>query len=369
MVGSLVVEQGRVIFGEDIGSPSSQSISRGVSMAQLPSVECLFGDGYHNAFTDLRYWKGDYYLCFRTAQTHAVATPGEVVIYRSSDLTKWTLCVRFDTGGDDRDPKLIDAGERLGVVFGTWFPRWGTEGSSVRNLEYDLISHIALSRDGTCWSTPRQIYGVNYWLWRVLPVEEGFYCAAYHFGRRDDRQMRTVHLLFSEDLLDWRLKGLMRSGGGSGEPVLFQSAPGELRCVLRALEPGHHSWIGRSRRPYDEWEWEDLGVMIHAPVMLEMEGRWIVAGRSQETDLPAGSFEHYGEHPTSAEHHTSVWEIKKGRVVHLLTLPSGGDCSYAGLAHGEDGELLMSYYSQHERLPLPSDPPTPADIFLARFRL
>ena len=338
-------------------------------MAELLSVERLFGDGHHNAFTDLKFWKGRYYLCFRTAQSHGVTDPGDVVVYRSADLKEWTPCARFDTGGDDRDPKLIDAGERLGVVFGTWYRRWGADGRSVRNMEFDLISHVSVSRDGSCWSTPRQMYGVNYWMWRVLPVEEGFYCAAYHFGRRDDRDMRTVHLLFSEDLFDWRLQGLMRSGGGAGEPVLFQSESGELSCVARTLEPNHHSWIGRSRQPYTEWKWDDLGVMIHAPVVLEVDGRWIVAGRSQEADLPSGSFMRYGEHPTSAEHHTSVWTIDGNRAVHELTVPSNGDCSYAGLVHGPDGEILMSYYSQHERLPLPADRPTPADIFLGRFSL
>ena len=54
---------------------------------------------------------------------------------------------------------------------------------------------------------------------------------------------------------------------------------------------------------------------------------------------------------------------------HLITVPSAGDCSYCGLAHGPDGEILMGYYSQHQRLPLPIDPPTPADAFLARLDL
>ena len=40
---------------------------------------------------------------------------------------------------------------------------------------------------------------------------------------------------------------------------------------------------------------------------------------------------------------------------------------YCGLAHAPGGEVAMSYYSQHERLPLPSGQPTPDDIFLARF--
>jgi len=109
--------------------------------------------------------------------------------------------------------------------------------------------------------------------------------------------------------------------------------------------------------------------MIHAPVVLEVDGRRIVAGRSQEEDLPAGSFLTTREQVAQAGHHTSVWELVDGGVQHLLTVPSLGDNSYCGLAHGPSGEVAMSYYSQHERLPLPADRPTPADIYVARFRL
>jgi hypothetical protein len=86
-----------------------------------------------------------------------------------------------------------------------------------------------------------------------------------------------------------------------------------------------------------------------------------VAGRSQPHDLPEGTVA-----PASG-HHTSVWALTDDRPEHLLTVPSAGDCSYCGLAHGPAGEVLMSYYSQHERLPLPDGQPTPDDIFLARF--
>ena len=334
-------------------------------MAELLSIERLFADGYHNAFTDLLHWKGHYYLSFRTAQSHGLPPNGDAVVYRSEDLVDWELCARLDTGGDDRDPKLIDAGDRLGVVFGTWFPRWRGGNGSVHNAENDLVSHIAVSRNGATWSTPRQVYGVNYWMWRILPTTEGFYCAAYHFGRRDDRDMRSVHLLHSEDLFDWRLKCQMRSGGGPGEPVLYQPEPGRMRCVVRTLEPNHHSWIGDSKAPYTEWTWHDLGVMIHAPVVLEVGDRWITAGRSQEGDIPEGDFERYEGFP----HHTSAWEIDGTRANYLLSVPSGGDCSYCGLAHGPNGDVLMSYYSQHERIPLPSDPPVPSDIYLARMSI
>ncbi len=336
-------------------------------MPKLINVRRLFADGYHNAFTDLLHWNGHYYLSFRTAHTHGLAPPGDVVVYRSRDLDEWDLCARLDTGADDRDPKLIDAGDRLGVVFGSWFPRWHSN-SNLPNAPHDLISHVSVSRDGLAWSAPRQVYGVNYWLWRILPTSEGFFCAAYHFAVRADRDMRTVHLLHSDDLFDWRLKGLMRSGGGSGEPALFRAEPDCLHCIIRTLEPRHHSWIGRSPAPYSDWEWTDLGVMIHAPAVLKYGDSWIVAGRSQKEDLPSDSGIDGAGDPDAKGHHTSVWRIDGARAVPLLTLPSGGDCSYPGLAVGPDGEIAMSYYSQHEWMPLPSDPPNPSDIFLARFR-
>jgi hypothetical protein len=308
-------------------------------------------------------WRNSYYLCFRTAESHGIVPNGDVLVMRSADLAGWEVCARLDTGGDDRDPKLIDCGDHLGVVFGTWYPRWGDGTHSLANTPHDMVSHVALSRDGQCWSTPRQVYGVNYWLWRVLPLNGQYYCAAYHFPLRSDRQRRTVQLLRSDNLLDWALVCEMRSGGGCGEPVLYQPEPGVLHCIVRSLDPDNHSWLGRSEEPYRDWTWTDLGVMIHAPVVLSVNGRWIVAGRSQVCDLPEGACE------PATGHHASVWEICGDQARHLLTVPSAGDCSYCGLVLAPDGDVIMSYYSQHERLPLPALPPTPADIFLARIRL
>lgn len=341
-------------------------------MSELIQLQRVVADGYHNAFTDLAQWRGHTYLSYRTAQSHSIHPPGDVVVCRSADSTSdpstWTQVARFNTGADDRDPKfVVDGDDRLAVTFGSWFPRWHSAGS-LPNAEHDLITHLSMTSDGTCWSTPQQLYGVNYWMWRIFRDTAGvFWCPAYHFARRDDRDMRTVHLLRSEDLLDWRLIELMRAGGGPGEPVLFEPEPGRLACIARTLEPRHHSWLGTRREPGD-WTWDDLGVMIHAPVVLEHDGRWLVAGRSQEEDLPAGSFTSYREQGDPSGHHTTVWTLDGHRARHLLTVPSGHDCSYCGLASSMDGTVLMSYYSQHERLPLPAQRPTPADVFVARLR-
>jgi hypothetical protein len=116
--------------------------------------------------------------------------------------------------------------------------------------------------------------------------------------------------------------------------------------------------------------WRDHTYLCyHAPVVLQHQGRLLVAGRSQEEDLPADGFVSYREQGDPSGHHTSVRQINGTSASHLLTVPSGHDCSYCGLASAVDGTILMSYYSQHERLPLPRDRPTLADVYLARFQL
>ena len=330
-------------------------------MAELLSLDRVYGDGTHCAFTDLLKWRGHYYLTFRVAESHGIQVPGSCLVLRSADARRWEVCARLETEGDDRDPKLVDAGDRLAVIFGTWFARW--QGGSIANSPHDLISQVCFSRDGVAWSAPRQMFGVNYWLWRVLPAEGKYYCAAYHFPRREDKLDRSAHLLVSPDLLTWTRVCQMRHGGGVGEPVLFQPAPGQLCCIARAREPDNHSWCGVSHAPYTEWAWHDFGVMVHAPVVIQAGDRWLVAGRSQPGDLPPGC------DTPQANHHTSLWEIADGRGRHLLTVPSAGDCSYCGLAWGPGGELLMSYYSQHERQGIPPGLPTPADVFVARIKV
>jgi len=42
-------------------------------MLKLLSTDRVYGDGYHNAFTDLIRWQEHYYLAFRAVEQHAVA--------------------------------------------------------------------------------------------------------------------------------------------------------------------------------------------------------------------------------------------------------------------------------------------------------
>ena len=135
--------------------------------------------------------------------------------------------------------------------------------------------------------------------------------------------------------------------------------------------PLHHSWHGANRTPCSHRVWTDPGVMIPAPAVLRDGDRWAETGRSQQEDLPAAALAPAGggEHAGGGTHHTSVGSSQGGQAVHQLTVCSAGDCSYPGLVRRPPGQVLMSCCSQHERLPPATDPPTPADVFLACFEL
>ena len=61
--------------------------------------------------------------------------------------------------------------------------------------------------------------------------------------------------------------------------------------------------------------------------------------------------------------------MEEDGVVHVLDLPSGGDTSYVGAVHHDDGALLLSYYSQHEVETGEQHFLYPANIYLAKVRL
>src|SRR5262249_43201126 len=95
------------------------------------------------------------------------------------------------------------------------------------------------------------------------------------------------------------------------------------------------------------WSWRDLGVQIGGPQMIRLPqpDGWLVAGAR----LYDGSVR------------TALgWvDPEAGRFREILSLPSGGDTSYAGLVW-HDGMLWVSYYSSHEGK---------TSIYLAKVRL
>ena len=132
--------------------------------ARLDWHVTVYSDGAHNAFTDLAYFNGAYYLGFRHGETHA-SLDGEIRVMRSADMKTWEPCGTIDTAGDDRDAKLIAVGDTLYLYFGTWdiVHRPGRDTPDRGSVR----TYFSTPKDGTTWSAGQGIYEPGFFLWLV----------------------------------------------------------------------------------------------------------------------------------------------------------------------------------------------------------
>ena len=86
-------------------------------------LRTVYEDGRHNAFTDIRLFRGSYYVCFRSATSHG-SLDGQIRVMASSDLREWRQAALLSTALDDRDPKLVEFGGRLWVLGPTRTPNF-----------------------------------------------------------------------------------------------------------------------------------------------------------------------------------------------------------------------------------------------------
>ncbi len=305
--------------------------------AKLEWMQKVYGDGRHNAFTDLAYWRDRYYVCFRHGASHG-SVDGEIRIMRSGDLKAWEPCGRLNTLGDDRDPHFTVTDETLYVYFGVW--DLDHQPGSRPVGRGSVRSGFASSRNGTTWSKVKAVYEPGFWLWRVRHHDGAFYSLAYT-AHRPKPAVREVRLLCSDNGLTWDAISTVTNKRDSGESDIWFNPDGSVWCVLRTGERPGHGWIHRSDSARRKWTDVDTGQLIHSPVIANWKDRFFVSGR--------GRAEGKG-------YVTKIWELIDDKAVELITLPSGGDTAYPGLivdraslAEGQPPALFVSWYSQHDK--------------------
>ncbi len=303
--------------------------------AEIDWLDKAYSDGRHNAFTDLIRWKDHYYLCFRHGEAHN-SLDGEIRVMRSADMRTWESCGTLDTAGDDRDPHFTATDDALYVYFGTWDLRH-MDGSALPDRR-SVRSYFASSTDGTTWSEIQGIYEPDWWVWRVRYLDGRFYGIAYTAFRPkpDEREMQ---LIVSDDGLNWTLKSEIANRRQPSESDVTLLDDGSLFVVTRMQDEINEGFIWRSNPEHTEWTGETVGDIVHSPALARWKGRFFVAGRSRNAERAWV---------------TRVWELVDGKVVELITLPSGGDTSYPGLIvdpateNADQPALFVSWYSQHE---------------------
>ncbi len=289
----------------------------------LLSVEKIWDQGGHNAFTDLTRFKNRWFCTFREAEGH-VKGDGKIRIISSPDGNAWeSVGLLAEDGIDLRDPKIsITPDNRLMIVMG---------GSVYQNNE--LVGRqprVAFSQDGTTWSAPQRILDEGDWLWRVTWHDGIAYGVSYNINSGGPEEWR-LSLYRSTDGIHFEPVTKLDVPDRANETTLRFLPDGSMVALVRREAGTKHCWIGTSKSPYTDWTWTETDYQIGGPnfVCLPDGSLWA-----------AGRYYPGGAQTVLARMTTTSYEP-------VLTLPSGGDCSYPGLVW-YDNVLWMSYYSSHE---------------------
>ncbi len=293
---------------------------RGDEPLKLVSVQKIWDQAPHNAFTDLIRFQDRWFCVFREGTSH-VSPDGALRVITSADGDKWESAALISSPASDlRDAKIT-------VTPGGELMLCGAEALHDKS-QHTHQSLAWFSKDGFTWSERQEIGDPDFWLWRVTWHQGKAYGVGY-----DCHDERSVRLYSSSDgkKFDTLVERLFDAGKPSETSLVFGGKT--CYCLLRRDGTPENGLLGTSLPPYTEWDWKDLGLRIGGPHMLRLpDGRLIAAVRLYN-----------GGTRTSLG-----WiEPRAGKFTEALKLPSGGDTSYAGLVWHDD-LLWVSYYSSHE---------------------
>jgi hypothetical protein len=298
---------------------------------KLLEVRQIWSAAPHNAFTDLAR-QGDAWFCvFREGSGHIPGANGAIRVLRSADGQRWESAARVaERGIDLRDPKItVKPDGRLMLLMGGSVYA-GEEGPGNRAFA-SARTRVAFSTDGRQWSAPQPVSVTGEWLWRVTWYKGLGYGVGYTFNV----PAKAVSLTL------WRTRDGINYEKISAPKPPPECWPDETTVrfladdTMLALVRNEHNagpaYIGSSRPPYTDWQWQNSGHTIQGPNFIVWpDGRMFYAGRD------------YAPKPV-----TAFGALSPQAAQRLFLLPSGGDTSYPGLAWN-NGKLLMSYYASHE---------------------
>lgn len=291
---------------------------------EIVSVNKIWDNAPHNAFTDLVRFNGALYVVFREGSDHVSAQGNLRLLCSIDEGSTWNSVGTFEVKNRDvRDGKLVVFNHKL-FVFGA--------GPIREPLPEPLQSYVWSSTDGKQWSEAVKVAKEGEWLWRTTAHKNSLYGVAYFPSESDG----YVALYQSEDGIDYQaiVPRLSQAGYVNESGLLFDQCD-HAHCLLRrdpVFGPEKNALLGRAKPPYLDWHWQELDKRIGGPVSFLYQNKHLAVVRLYDETV-----------------RTSIVEIhaESGEIEELLSLPSGGDTSYAGVVLDEN-RLLMSYYSSHE---------------------
>lgn len=304
-------------------------------------------DGKHNAFTDLLFWRGSFWLVYVSSPSHFKSKKSRLVLLRSSDARNWQEFKRFDGDGEDiRDPKLA-------ILQGQMFLY------ALLNKQFDPEPYktiVAHGNDGENWTSFESTTPDGWLMGRPITSNESVWYAPAH---RID--LGTAVLLQSTDGVNWSIHSTIFEGKEerADETAIQFLQDGRIIAATR-LEAGS-SLFGSSQAgtllsiaasPFTAWTQitKSRVTRLDGPTLFRVEDQVYAVGRSQ----PKVSAPFQGLGSAISQKKTALFLVKENAagLIHLTDLPSCGDTSYAGVAIA-DGKVFISYYTNDPRKDYP----------------
>lgn len=288
--------------------------------ARILSVDKIWDAAPHNAFTDLLRFRDRWWCTFREAESHGDSI-GTLRVLVSEDGDTWSSAAEIaEQGVDLRDPKLsqMPDGRLLLLSGGSVYDDNGAYRTR--------CPRACFSDNGHTWTPPARCLAEDHWLWRVTWHGDVGY-AVSKLGEGTDP--RRGFLYKTMDALDWEWITEFRLPHDTwtvSETTLRIMPDEEMIALIRP------DWIGHSKPPYVDWSFTGIEARMGGPNFIRVpNGTLWACARGRHEDVPGTVLARMT--PTSYET--------------VARLPSGGDCSYAGMVWHDD-MMWISYYSTHE---------------------
>jgi hypothetical protein len=300
-------------------------------------VWTVVDDGRHNAFTDLLYWQGWFWLAYISSPSHFASKHSRVVILKSADAKSWEKVAQQSGDGEDiRDPKLAIIHDQL-MLYALLNKKFDPE-------PYKTI--VIRSNDGINWSSLTDVTPEGWLLGRpVTHDQETWFAPAHHIDHG------TAILLRSSDGVHWDTHGIIQGGDRADETAILFLPDSQMAAVSRVEagggifgHPDAGTQISCASAPYQSWT--SLGrskvTRLDGPALLQHNARVYAIGRRQLE--VKGPLQWQGS--ALGRKRCAIFRVDKnaGELIHLLDLPSAGDTSYPGAVLVED-KLFISYYT------------------------
>lgn len=291
---------------------------------KMLSVEKIWDQGEHNAFTDLIRFRNQWFCSFRESAGH-VGGDGKLRLIVSKDGKKWESAALIEEAGIDlRDPKLsVTPDNRLMIVAG------GSIYKGTKTLQ-GRQPRVMFSKDGRSWSAPQKVLTPGEWLWRVTWNKGKAYGVSYNAMDTPDW---TVAFVESKDGVDWKVVKQLNAPGKPNETTVRFLADDTAVALIRRETQDKQAWIATSKPPYQDWKYQPAGAQFGGPNFIVLPGGRMIAGGRDYRGTP--------------KHVTAIGPMTLEGYKHELQFPSAGDNSYPGFVMQKD-VLWMSYYSSHE---------------------